>query len=277
MPNGDGQSWPPVGNFAKMGVVLWGLTNAIRPSDGAAEDARSDIERRQRELSLERDGLRLWRTVCLLLAGILIPGLAWSLALAKDSFQPVSVAIFVYAEIFLFSAFAIIRARLKNLKADLQVIEYETVLLELKDREQIAANLFFKHQFELKRYYDQTLGQNSQVFLLGIACVLVGLAVVVGAALLVTQDSNEIETSQQIATASLGAVGALLSGAVARIYLQIHKGSVESLGAFHQRLVETNWLHFANLLVSDLPDGERYEALARLAQAAVGDRAAEAA
>jgi hypothetical protein len=70
----------------------------------------------------------------------------------------------------------------------------------------------------------------------------------------------------QIITAVLGAVGAFLTNFVAAIYLKINASAMETLAAFHSRLVETHQALFGNLLASRIEDdGKRWDALGALA------------
>jgi hypothetical protein len=226
--------------------------------------------RRLQQLALERAGLRLWRGVIVVgLAGIPI---AFLVAVPEWHHGVIHSVHWVlggslgYGEFFLLVVLLFVRARVAGLNAELRVLEYDIVLTSFdKEHQKRAANLFFKHQAELKQYYDQTLRQNKQAFLMGLGCVGFGLAatVAIGTLLLVESHST---TPARLTAGAMGILSALLSGFVARIYLRVYDRSAEALSGFHERLVATNHYHFANLLISMIePEDRRMSALSTLA------------
>jgi hypothetical protein len=237
------------------------------------------IRRKGYALALERAGLRLWRTVIVFgLAGLPIGFLLSVPDWDRDGIVSLNLvlgACLVFVEFFLLVALLFVRARVANINGELQLLEYERVLNSFeRDPEKRAASLFFKHQAELKQYYDQTLRQNKQSFVLGITCIGFGLAAVavIATLLLVHPESS---TAATLAAGGLGILSTLLTGFVARLYLQIHAGSAKALGSFHDRLVNTNNYHFASLLISMIePDYQRMEALSELARAIATPRVA---
>lgn len=226
------------------------------------EELRERAGKRQWELETERAGLRGWRTL-LLIACFLAPILAWICLYREPDPKGIGVAAFI--EAFLLVTLLAVRTRLLTIRTELQRVEYETLLVSLEGlQERTAANLFFKHQFELKQYYDQALRQHHQAFALGVTCVLFGLGVVTAA--IIVAGGNPTGNAD-VVIAILGAVGALLSGAVASIYLAMYSGSNESLEAFHQRLVRTNRMHLAYLFATGIKDETlRMKVLATLAE-----------
>jgi hypothetical protein len=132
--------------------------------------------------------------------------------------------------------------------------------LVAEDRERRAQKLFQVHSRQLKRYYDQALRHRGVIFVSGLLCILGGFAVV-GAAFVVIAHADD--TTEQIVAAALGAVGGVLANFIAVIYLRMFSQTVDSIGAFHDRLVVTHHLHFANFLLAKVGDaGMRDEALA---------------
>jgi hypothetical protein len=237
------------------------------------------INRRGLELAWERAGLRLWRTVIVFgSAGIPIAFLLtvpeWEGSTIR-SLHWVVGACLIYGLFFLLVLLLFVRARVASLNAQLQLLEYENVLTSFeRDHEKRAANLFFKHQVELKQYYDQTLRQNKQAFVVGIICIGFGLGAITAIATLLLIHSGST-TPAKIVAGGLGILSALLSGFVARIYLRVYEGSAEALGSFHDRLVNTNHYHFASLLISMIqPDPERMTALSELSSAITAPRVA---
>jgi hypothetical protein len=269
----------PVRRLSLMVEALLGpkQRSGIRiPNLAKQEEIRARAKSLHEEVSNVRDGLRSWRTV-LLVASFVIPVACGIAVYNSSSSQGTLIAgLLGFAELYVLLTLLFTRARLQDLNADLQVVEFDTVLYSLANtRERTAANLFFKHQLELKRYYDLTLRQHRQAFVLGVVCVLFGLGVVAGAAVLVATSAHDTTATTKVVTGALGAVGAFLAGFVAQVYLGIYRGSAVSLGSFHGRLVETNHLHFANLLLSGINNNkERYQALKDLASKAPAARAA---
>lgn len=238
---------------------------------GSDDEATTErINRRALELATERAGLRLWRGgIVFCLGAIPIVFLAavpkWHQGEIR-TLHWVLGGCLVYVEFFLLIALLFVRARVASLNAQLQVLEYENVLVSFDQaHEKRAANLFFKHQAELKQYYDQTLRQNKQAFVIGIVCVGFGLGAIVAIATLLLVHSAST-TPAKITASAMGLLSALLSGFVARIYLRVYEGSADALGSFHDRLVNTNHYHLANLMISMISsDSERADALSTLA------------
>jgi hypothetical protein len=229
------------------------------------------INNRREALVRERAGLRLWRT--LIVVGSAGTPVLFLLTVPKwdgstvTSLHWVLAACLVFAQFFLLVALLFVRARVASLNAQLQLLEYENVLTSFqRDHERRAANLFFKHQVELKQYYDQTLRQNKQSFVVGIICVAFGLCAIVAVATLLLVHSDSA-TPAKLAAGGLGILSVLLTGFVARIYLRVYEGSATALGSFHDRLVNTNDYHFASLLISMIgPESDRMEGLSELAR-----------
>jgi hypothetical protein len=184
-------------------------------------------------------------------------------AVSKD-FSLAFAAVVGYLELAAILVFQVSRQRLRDLQAELRTVEFENEILSQDPGSQTL--LFLQHQAELKRYYDQALQQNRLAFVLGVFCVVAGLAVIgLGFALVQAQSGTE-----QIVTGTLAATGAILSGFVARVYLGIHRGAVKSVTRFHEKLVQTHHLHIAGVFVSRLESKQaRDDALAALIRAAV--------
>ncbi|MEX2105618.1 MAG: hypothetical protein WD810_01855 [Solirubrobacterales bacterium] len=262
-------------NGAAMFYAVAGADNEPRMHeyDSSADDSATieRINRRGRALARERTGLRLWRTLIIFgSAGIPIVFLLtvpqWEGGTIR-SLHWVLGACLIFAQLFLLITLLFVRARVASLNAQLQILEYENVLTSFsRGHEKRAATLFFKHQTELNQYYDQTLRQNKQSFVLGVVCIGFGLATVgVVATLLVVHPDSA--TPAKVAAGALGIMSALLTGFVARIFLGVYEGSAEALVSFHKRLVNTNHYHFSSLVISMIePKAERMSALSDLAR-----------
>src|ERR1700730_3570664 len=70
--------------------------------------------------------------------------------------------------------------RLKSLRNDLSDIDNQLDLIRIPDQsqEQKAQKLLQIQQFELKRYYDQTLRQSNSIFYVGVITMILGFSVI---------------------------------------------------------------------------------------------------
>lgn len=187
-----------------------------------------------------------------------IPLVAGAFVLANGSNISLTFGLLTaYLELLSIFAVVVSRMRLRDLQATRRSQEFEDRIFGGSKDTPVV--LFLKHQSDLKRYYDQALQHSSLVFFLGIFCVLAGLGTIGVAAFLVAEaggkDAGSDQMTEQIITGALGAVGAILSGFVAKVYLGIHHGSIESLNDFHDKLVQTHHLHFAGVLAARVEDG----------------------
>jgi hypothetical protein len=128
-----------------------------------------------------------------------------------------------------------------------------------------AEKLFKLHQFELKRYYDQTLRQGAVIFVFGIACILAGFAVIGVTLYVLTQQVGD-DTSAQVIVGALGGVGAILADFIAVVYLRMFTDTLRNVSDFHTTLVGTHHLHFGNFLTANITDQDlREKTLAKVA------------
>ena len=144
-------------------------------------------------------------------------------------------------------------------------VENEIDLISVSDSsmEQRAEKLFKLHQFELKKYYDQTLKHSSWIFGIGILCIIIGFSII-GITIYLVIPGTLI--SQKIIIATLGGIGGVLSNFIAVIYLKIYSETIKSLQEFHNRLVITHHLHFSNFLIAKIKDEKlREQTIADLA------------
>lgn len=155
--------------------------------------------------------------------------------------------------IVLTAGWQVTRNRLRELEADLKQVDYEIAVVESGEGAK-AETLFLKHQFDLKRYYDQTLRHGNLIFYVGVLALAVSLGIVVAAFAVIEQ--NPTETSVQIVVAILAAVGTFFTNSVALVYRGMHSAAIGAVTDFHERLVDDHELHFANLLLSQEPESE---------------------
>lgn len=268
--------------------MLYAVAGADNKADmyGFVEEPSNSetLERLNKRLGAlveERAGLRLWRALIVTLVALIpiafllfVP--AWESGAPRlGGWEWRLGGCLIFLQFFLLISLLFVRARVASLGAQLAILSYEKVLISFAgDHEKRAADLFFKHQAELKQYYDQTLRQNRQAFVVGIFCVAMGLAAIIAVAILLL-DSDGPTTAAKLAAGGFGILSVLLTGFVARIYLRVYEGSAEALGSFHERLVNTNDYHFASLLISSIePEGKRMASQASLASAIIGLRIA---
>jgi hypothetical protein len=158
-----------------------------------------------------------------------------------------------------------LRLRLRQIENDIQELDFRIDLQEFdaSQSERRAEKILRLSDFQLRRYYDLNLSQNSWIFRLGIFCILLGVAVIGTTLFLVVRMDAPYET--KVITAVLGSIGAILTNFVAAIYLQMNTAATKNLAAFHSRLVETHRLLLGNLLASRIEDNEkRWDTLSQL-------------
>ena len=170
-----------------------------------------------------------------------------------------------YGAIFLL-ALVVARQRFRELDDDVVQFDQELdrIKVILQDPQRRALKLFQNHSLELRRYYAQVLRHASFIFWVGVACIAVGFALV-GATLWLLVDSGRPQSVNQYVLGALGFAAGILANFVAMIYLRMYSTTVDSLGAFHNRLVETHRLHFANFLAAHVDEGLGRETLATMA------------
>jgi hypothetical protein len=158
-----------------------------------------------------------------------------------------------------------IRTENRLRRVDLQQLEFESEMMayEASAAERRAEKLLRINEQQLRRYYNLNLSQGKWVFMVGIGCVVFGMAVVVLTFYAVAQASGQTEA--QIVIGAVGAVGAILINYVAAIYLRIHASAAESLTAFHARLISIHELFLANMLISSVSEMRRDDAISTLA------------
>lgn len=152
--------------------------------------------------------------------------------------------------------------RIFQIKDELELLKVDVELKELRAEKQ-----FKSHQYELKRYYDQSLKHGSWIFFIGIANLFVGI-VIIGVTFYLV--SNETGDENSLIIGVVGGTAGILTNFIAAIYLKMYSGTIKSLNDFHNRLVYTNHLHYSNFLVSKINDEKlKNETWAKLALAIV--------
>ncbi len=159
------------------------------------------------------------------------------------------------------------RMRVRGLDEDIRNLEFEADLLNYKpsSQEQRAQKLLSINQYQLRKYYELTLAQGFWIFLVGVACLLIGLAVIAATFVAMNSMADSAKPEQQIIVGLVGAVGAILTNYVAAVYLKMHGSIASNLAAFHARLVTTNELFFANLVASRVDPPKQSDVFAQMA------------
>lgn len=180
--------------------------------------------------------------------------------------SPFSASLIVYSVMF-WLLLSSSRTRLRQIEVDIQEIDFRIDLQELEvNKHEIRAEKILRlNDFQLQRYYNLNISQNSWVFGLGVFCIILGM-IVIGVALHII--INVAKTIQvQIITGVLGAIGAILTNYIAAIYLKMNTTAAENLTGFHTRLVETHQILLGSLLASRIDDdAKRWETLSQLSQ-----------
>lgn len=233
------------------------------PRDATLALRRAENLVNQADVEIRLLTQRLLRNIALFLI-LVIPAIAVAIFQAFEDAHVQAVALGVIFEALMAVVFGTSRHRVRTLESDLREGDHERSLLTDNDNaEAQAEKLFLKHQFELKRYYDETLRQSSMLSYIGVLCMASGF-VVIGVAFYLIASTDQPNT-QQIVIATLAAAGGVLANFVAVLYLAMHARTVKALTGFHQRLVGTHHIHFGNLLASRVDDGFSSRVFAEMA------------
>jgi hypothetical protein len=233
------------------------------PRDAALALRRAENLVDQANLEIRLLTQRLLRNIALFCV-LVIPAITVATFQAFDEARVQAIALGVIFEALMAVVFGTSRQRVRTLESDLREGDHERSLLTDNDNaEAQAEKLFLKHQFELKRYYDETLRQSAMLSYIGVLCMSGGF-VVIGVAFYLIASADQPDT-QQIVIATLAAAGGVLANFVAVLYLAMHARTVKALTGFHQRLVGTHHIHFGNLLASRVEDDYSSKVLAEMA------------
>ena len=188
-------------------------------------------------------------------------------AIGVNIYSSLQLALLLYAYcVLLFIGVVVLRLRASSAAADAEAGRGQLDLQELmsEPREHRAQKMYQVHSQQLKRYYDQALQQRALIFATGLLSILAGFSIIgVALWLLVTVSSNNTVT---IIIGVLGAVGGILGNFIAIVYLRMFTETLKSVGSFHNRLVTTHHLHFANFLIAKVTsDSMRNNFLGELA------------
>lgn len=116
-----------------------------------------------------------------------------------------------------------------------------------------SERLFKNHEIDLKKYYRQSLNHSNVIFLAGIVCILAGFGIIAATYFVVwNQDSNIKSFDEKVLATIFGLVSGILVNFIAVIYIRMFSETTKALTSFHQKLVSTNHLHFANFLTTKI-------------------------
>lgn len=118
--------------------------------------------------------------------------------------------------------------------------------------EERAERLFKSHEIDLRKYYNQSLKQSNLIFLVGIFCIIVGFAFIAIIIYIVYYSTNSKPFEEKLLIGILGALSGVLTNFIGIIYLKMFSETLTSFTIFHNKLVSTNHLHFANFLISKI-------------------------
>jgi ABC-type multidrug transport system fused ATPase/permease subunit len=245
-----------------------------------AEDRQAELTRRAAEVearkgrlqnNLEKSDKNRTRTyTAFVVTGIILAAaflyIFFNSSIA-DSALILLFAVAVYGVVSIW-AVSLFRSRARRVKEELQEIRFEEELLRsgASAEESRAEELLRMHQYQLRRYYDLNLTQNSWIFAVGILCILLGVAVIATTFLIIVHSSGPWQIKAIVGL--VGAIGSLMTNYIAAVYLRMNSAITGSLTTFHLTLASTHQLFLANLLVSRIAEPEeRWKALARLSLA----------
>lgn len=155
----------------------------------------------------------------------------------------------------------------KTFEDNIELIENEIQLAksEIGDLEVRAERLFRSHEIELRKYYKQNLNLGAWIFATGIMCILLGFSVVFYTNFSLWNSAHA--STSELIKGGFGLISGILINFVAVIFLKMFSGITSSTNSFHERLVTTNNLYYANFLTSKISDQKlRDEAISNLAQ-----------
>ncbi len=225
------------------------------------EDMLADRLRRLQEFQAKRRRQRRSFIGLGALAMVAGPLLSYAIRHELSLQSPLTVVPVLYGLVILVMAASITPSEAES---EIRQVEDELDLVQSESagQEERAQKLFKLHQFELKRYYDQTLRQSKWIFIVGICCLVLGFSVI-GASLWF---ANQRDGRDKIIVAVLGGIGGILSNFIAVVYLKMHSQTIQSLTEFHNRLVLTHYLHFGNFLLAKIETQDlREKSLAQMA------------
>lgn len=232
------------------------------------ESRLQQLQKKRDELSDRRQRFqRLYYTaLALAVMGLVaFPLLGWRY---RDS--PM-VALIVLYGITPLATLPMFRARVRAVEEDLQELDFQIDLqqFDVSIAESRAEKILRLNSFQLRRYHDINLQQNTWVFSLGLFCILLGIAVI-GVTFYLVVSVAQTRDSKLI-TGALGAIGSLMTNYIAAIYLKMHSGATANLASFHNKLVDTHQLLFGNLVASRIENDKlRGDTLSKLALQVAG-------
>lgn len=162
-------------------------------------------------------------------------------------------------------SYPFLRTRDRFYDEAIQDLDFEIDLMQFKvsRRESRAEKLLRINRAQLQRYYSLNLNQNIWVFIVGIICILIGIAAV-GITFLLLLSENTPKDAK-IIIAVVGSIGSILANFVAAIYLNMHAKASQNLTDFHTKLVDTQKILLGNLLASRIEDEtKRWDTLSLL-------------
>jgi hypothetical protein len=145
----------------------------------------------------------------------------------------------------------------RTCKDEIEDLDFNIDLEELGGASTIEMKHLRNNELQLRRYYDQNLGQNDRLFYLGIFCIVLGMGVIGATFYLVLKVADSVDA--QIVTGTIGGIGALMTNFIAAIYLRMHGSTAANLALFHSKLVDTHRVLLANLAASRIENTDKRE------------------
>jgi hypothetical protein len=261
------------------------------------DDREKALEERRQEIIRMVNRVRVYQSIMVAVSGVAFAIILGLLLFPESLVSLISIIIPHASEKFTqnpqplgilitlgYGSFSLIGAlnlmsRLQSLHSDLYDIDNQLDLLRIPDRspEQKAQKLLQMQQFELKRYYDQTLRQSNGIFYVGVITMILGFGVIAWSMYYVSHIASSSGgdgvaaqkwTGESGIVAVLGAIGGILTNFVGAMYIKMFSEIVQAVTKSHASLVTTSHLHLANVLAANIGTAElREKTLADLALA----------
>ncbi len=241
--------------------------------DRGADRQKETLKKRQQKLEKSVGGANYWFYSLLGIGFLLFLGSSvwlWSIRLSPETsqrgyFTPLSL-VTAGAVLLCFSPLAANRRRawyeqLQNVEFELDLLQVEASDLEIR-----AEKLLRIQELQLRRYYNQNLGQNKWVFCLGIFCITIGAAIAFVTLYYLSLPRPSEDREGKYIIGVLGAISTILTSYIGKVFLDIYAGVNGNLQKFHDRLASTYELFVAYLLLSRIDDvAVRHDTLSKLA------------
>jgi hypothetical protein len=162
----------------------------------------------------------------------------------------------VFSELAAITGFTVSRARAHELEEDLRRERYRYKISHSQEgtaaeRRARSQQYYFLTQAESRQYHQAALRQSSRAFVLGMACVVVGL-VALGGAIALAFGSNRLEGSARTAAVVAGFISAIVTNLIAGVLMRLHGRAMDAVKDFHGALASVQALAFGVVIAAEM-------------------------